>query len=151
MANRVIRNQGRETLQLGDGLLRLARFFVHDPEIEPGMRQLRILLLDSNKFRRSLGSLAGTKQREPVVETLSRGVRGNGQSLAKLSDRLFLSRRVFIECFAQVAVPRKALLGILFRRIQRRKQPEQGRYKNEKGRKPLSHCCCQCTPGRYMR
>ena len=69
MRNWLSGNQFDNALKLRNGFFVLGVFLKCDPQIKPGVRNLRILLLRLLQFRNSLRSLRRVNQRQTIVDT----------------------------------------------------------------------------------
>src|SRR5262249_49095774 len=99
---------------------------VVDPEVEIGVRDLRILLLRALELGDAVFRLRRAQERKPVVHALAHRVRRQVQRLLELVDRELLGRRVLVEGFAEIAVMPE-LVARLAERRRRRTPPEAQR------------------------
>jgi len=66
----LFRDQARHLFHLDECAVEIALPLIRDPEIEPRVRQLRVLLLDLLQFRASGRDIARAQQRQAVVQPL---------------------------------------------------------------------------------
>ena len=89
--------QADHLLKLSNGRGGIARFAEVDAQIKPGVGELGISPLDIFEAGDGVLSLAGTQQRQGVVQALAIGVRGEVESLFELGNGFGRSGGVFIE------------------------------------------------------
>ena len=92
-------------LELRDGLV-VGRFFlVDDPQIEPGVRNLRILFLRLLDFSGAFFGFPRAQQSQPVIQPLTRRVRRKLQAFLEFVHSLHLRRWILVESFPQISMP----------------------------------------------
>ena len=128
--------------KLRDGPIRVSLVLVIDPEIEPGVRQRRILALH---LLQTLDCFffppLHPEQRERVVQFVARGIGRDFKRLLKLPNCVLLGGGILIERFAEIAVP---VEQILIARLGTRRRQQQ--CKCDKAQLPMFpagpvHCC----------
>jgi len=110
MRDRLIGHEPEHPLQLPDGLVVLRLPLVGDPQIEPCVRDARILLLRAFEFRQAALELARANQGQAVVDAFGRRIRRQRQRALELAHRLVLRGRVLVERLAQIAMVPDPLL-----------------------------------------
>ena len=104
MRHRLVGDEFCHLLELLHRILVAALLLEGDAEIEPGVRNRRILLLGFLEFDDSGLDFVGLHQREAVVEPFAEGVGRQLESLLELTDRLVLLGRILVVRLTEVAV-----------------------------------------------
>ena len=109
---RLVRRQAQHLLKLRLRLVEIPHPLVSDAQVEPGVRQLGVLLLHLLQLRHAILHVAGAQQRQTVVQTLASRIRRQGQRLPELFHGLLRHGGVLIEGLSQIAVlPQQRLVG----------------------------------------
>ena len=97
----------------GFGILRIA--LEGDAQVEPRVRNCRVLFLRFLQLGDSFRSFRRTQQRQAVVNPLTCRIRIQVQRLLKLAYRLQLRRRILVKRLAQIARLRQRVALLHFR------------------------------------
>src|SRR5579875_2198541 len=110
MRNRIRRNQTDHLFEFSDRLVEVARVFVDNAQIEPGMRNGGVLLLCFEQLRTPLLCLTSAKEREAIVHAINGGIGSEIKRLLLFFRSLDVRVGIFIKGFAKVSMFPELLL-----------------------------------------
>ena len=112
--HRLIGDQFYHFLELSERLVGLILFLVYEAQVEPGMGQFRVALLDPLQLGCSSLDIAQPQEGQPVIQLFAHGIRRQGEGLPQFLDGLFVSGGVFVKRLAQIPVlPDQGVVRIL--------------------------------------
>src|SRR5690242_12826112 len=97
MSNGLVRDQADHAPKLLDSFVVLTGALVSDSQVEPCVRNCRVLLLRAYQLCNTSIRLTGTQKGQPVIDALPYGVRVELQRSAKLIHCLEMSVGILIK------------------------------------------------------
>src|SRR5262249_30813300 len=110
--DRLVGHERDQALEFDNGLRILRVLLVGDAEVEPGMRNLRVLALRALELRNPLFRSTRFQQRQAVVDPLARRLRREIERLLEFVNGELLRRWILVEGLAEITMMPERVGGL---------------------------------------